>query len=272
MVSSSHREEIERKILQGSIDYRGWEHSDNAKDFIQSTAMVNAGYRLTAASALKHVWIEKTLASWKLPQELVVSFDLFRLAKPLKRIALYALAKKSPPSKYRELFMSLDTTDSGTLTKEEFMTAFRNSGNSPEELEDLFDKLDVNCNGEVLYTEFLAATLEAEGELEEAQLEEAFDLISRKSKYITKKDVQKMIEGNAKSSKSRLFSLVEESFAKNDKERYSFEEFAQLFEHGFDGGKIRNLDVLIETSLNEDQLSQLKEDDFRKHMSTINER
>ena len=210
--SNVKREDIERKIIQGSIDYRGWNHSAEAKQFVQETAMVNAGSRLSAAAALKHPWVEKTLASWKLPNELVVSFDLFRIATPLKRIALNALAKKAARSQYNALFRDLDTKQTGTLTREEFMEGFKHSGNSEEELEDLFKKLDVNCNNEIMYTEFLAATLEAEGELEEAQLQEAFDLITRKSKYITKKDIMRIVGQNKNSEKNRLKDEVNEIF------------------------------------------------------------
>eukprot|EP00934_Nitzschia_sp_Nitz4_P006469 Nitzschia sp. Nitz4//scaffold79_size90958//75982//77611//NITZ4_005039-RA/size90958-augustus-gene-0.179-mRNA-1//-1//CDS//3329558291//6459//frame0 len=274
-------EEMERKILQGSIDYRGWKGSDKAKNFVQDTAMVNAGFRLTAAAALKHPWVEKTVASWKLPNELVISFDLFRVAPPLKRIALNCLATKAPPTRYRGLFTSLDTTESGTLTKEEFMEGFKHSGNNQEELDDLFEKLDVNMNGEIMYTEFMAATLEADGELEEAQLEEAFDMISKKSKSITKKHILKLVgeeqknilkksgaSGQEKKSKQhKLKEAIDEIFATKDK--YSYEDFARLFEHGFDAN--RSMDPITETSLNEEQLSALKDDDLRKHMTTISE-
>ena len=263
--------ELERKIIQGSIDYRGWKHSTEAKQFCQQTIMVNAGLRLSAESALKHPWVEKTVASWKLPNELVVSFDLFRMAPPLKRIALNALAKKAPESKYRELFRDLDTTESGTLTKDEFLKGFKHSGNSPEELEDLFSKLDINCNDEIMYTEFLAATLEAEGELEEARLEEAFDLITGKDKFITKKNVMNMVGKEKAKDKStqraRLHSEVESIF--ENKDSYNYEDFAVLFEHGFDAN--RHMDAIIETSLNEEQLSRLKEDDREKHLQTIRE-
>jgi Ca2+-binding EF-hand superfamily protein len=272
---------MERKIIQGSIDYRRWKHSNASKEFIQSTAMVNAGSRLSAAAALKHPWVEKTAASWKLPNELVVSFDLFRFAPPLKRIALNALAKKASQSKYRSLFTDLDTTESGTLTRDEFMEGFKHSGNTQEELDDLFEKLDVNCNGEIMYTEFMAATLEVEGELEEAQLEEAFDLISKKSKYISKKNLMKIVclqqkkvlkdvgaVGQArKETRSRLRAAIDEVFESKDK--YSYEEFAVLFEHGFDAN--RNMDSIIETSLNEEQLSRLQDDDLQAHLATIRE-
>jgi Ca2+-binding EF-hand superfamily protein len=276
-----HRTEMERKIAQGSIDYRGWKYSADSKEFVQHTAMVNAGFRLTAAAALKHPWIEKTVASWKLPNELVISFDLFRVAPPLKRIALNCLAKKAPPNKYEKMFTDLDTTESGTLTKEEFMEGFKHSGNSKEELVDLFDKLDVNMNGEIMYTEFVAATLEAHGELEEAQLEEAFDMISKKGKYITKKNVMKIVgeeqkmvlkavgaAGTAKKeTKNMLKSTIDSIFT--EKEKFGYEDFARMFEHGFDAN--RDMDAIIETSLNEEQLSALKEDDLAKHMATISE-
>lgn len=272
---------MERKIVQGSIDYRGWKFSAESKEFVQHTAMVNAGLRLTAAAALKHPWIEKTVANCRLPNELVISFDLFRVAPPLKRIALNCLAKKAPPAKYKNIFTALDTTQSGTLTRYEFMEGFKNSGSSPEELEDLFEKLDVNMNGEIMYTEFLAATLEAEGELEEAQLEEAFDMIAKKSKFITKKNCMKIVGEQQKSvlkvvgaagpakqePKNRLKAAVEEIFKEKDK--YSYEDFAQMFEQGFNA--TRSMDAIIETSLNEEQLSALKEDDLARHMATIRE-
>lgn len=270
--------ELERKILQGSINYRGWNFSEESKDFVQSTAMVNTGFRLTAATALKHSWVEKTVASWKLPNELLISFNLFRIAPTLKRIALSCLATKAPPTKYRGLFTDLDTTESGTLTKEEFMEGFKHSGSCEDELNDLFKKLDVNMNGEIMYTEFLAATLEADGELEEAQLEEAFDMISKKSKYITLKNCMNLLgenqnmlkrrskAGSVKKNETRELKAEIEAIFKN-KEKYSYEDFAMMFEHGFDAR--RSMDPITETSLNEEQLSALKEDNLV--MSTIQE-
>jgi Ca2+-binding EF-hand superfamily protein len=272
---------MESKILQGSIDYRRWQFSEAAKDFVQYTAMVNAGLRLTAAAAMKHPWIEKTVSNWRLPNELLMSFELFRVAPPLKRIALNYLAMKAPPVKFQKIFTALDTTQSGALSKADFMEGFKHSGNSPEELEDLFVKLDVNMNGVIMYTEFLAATLEADGELEEAQIEEAFDMISKKSKYITKKNITKLVGHEQKGApnamggtaaekqelKKQVKSIVDEIF--KDKDKYDYDDFAQLFERGFDAN--RNMDAIIETSLNEEQLSALKDDDLARHMATIQE-
>jgi Ca2+-binding EF-hand superfamily protein len=210
-----------------------------------------------------------------------MSFELFRVAPPLKRIALNYLAMKAPPVKFQKIFTALDTTQSGALSKADFMEGFKHSGNSPEELEDLFVKLDVNMNGVIMYTEFLAATLEADGELEEAQIEEAFDMISKKSKYITKKNITKLVGHEQKGApnamggtaaekqelKKQVKSIVDEIF--KDKDKYDYDDFAQLFERGFDAN--RNMDAIIETSLNEEQLSALKDDDLARHMATIQE-
>jgi Ca2+-binding EF-hand superfamily protein len=272
------RDELERKILQGSIDYRGWSHSVIAKNFIQATCIVNSRMRLSAASALCNPWLlsaQKKSKMLTLPAELVTSFSLYRISPPLKRIALNALARKSKSSTYRQIFESINKSNSGIISKEEFMEAFKNSGNSLEELEDLYDKVDINNNDGITYTEFTAATLEAEGELEEAQLEEAFALISSNGRYITQKDIENIVKESLKAQNeiAVLKSKIEvqmHRFSKNHKkEKIHYEDFAQLFEHGFDSH--RSMDAIVEMSLNEEQLSQMKEDDKIKHLAAIRE-
>merc|ERR1719413_129524 len=92
----------------------------------------------------------------------------------------------------------MNTSKTGLMTKEEFLLGFKTSGNSDEELQDLYDKLDLNNNGGITYTEFIAATLETGGELEEHQLQEAFDLISSNRRYITPKDVETIVSESVK--------------------------------------------------------------------------
>jgi calcium-dependent protein kinase len=279
--------------VQGTLNYHNWRHSDLSKEFIQQCCTVNPAHRQSAAAALQHPWILSAKSSdyseftsllpntTCIPNELVVSFDLFRMSPPLKRIALNTLASRinttttssssttSKSSKYRQLFCDLDTTLSGTLTKAEFLAGFNNSGtgHSPEELDDLFVKLDINGNGAILYTEFLAATLEEKGELQEEQLQEAFDLMdTSRNGYITKKDLIQLL-GTSHNVKEMV---KEHSSGRGDKDKgVTFEEFAQLFEHGFSSG--RGIDTIVEMSLNEEQLKMLQSDEMEEHMSTIRE-
>lgn len=155
------------------------------------------------------------------------------------------------------------------------METFKDSGNSEEELEEMFDKVDINDNGCITYTEFTAATLEAEGELEEAQLHEAFDLISSNGRYITKKDIEDIVKESLKSQneleqiKNKIEIQMKRLSKNHKKEKVHFEDFAQMFEHGFDAH--RSMDAIIETSLNEEQLNQMKEDDKIKYLTAIRE-
>ncbi|KAL3919054.1 MAG: hypothetical protein SGARI_007295, partial [Bacillariaceae sp.] len=109
---------------------------------------------MSAAAALIHPWLSSAKAKEMktLPQELVTSFNLYRISPPLKRIALNALARKSKKSTYREVFEAMDKSQTGIISKEEFMDAFKNSGNSPEELVELFDTVDINNNDGITYT------------------------------------------------------------------------------------------------------------------------
>jgi hypothetical protein len=277
--------------LQGSLDYRGWKHSNDAKSFIQNTAMVNAGTRLTAQAALNHPWLQKVGLSsqdpggprahtTRIPNELVTSLELYKMAKPLKKIGLNVLSRKVTTSNYRDLFKTLDTTRSGTLTKDEFMKGFAKTGMSEEELVELFQALDVNQNDEILYSEFLAATLETEGELEEASLEEAFDLIvtydpknkNPLKKMASKKKLRESQYITAKHIKNLLGDSYDEDYIGVDimdgREKVDYETFASMFEHGFDARP--SIETIVETSLNEEQLSRLREDE-KDHLKAIQE-
>lgn len=280
-LSSSHilsnriREKLEPRVLRGYIDYSDWEHSEISKDFCQKTCTVNSTSRLAAASTLYHPWItseQKTIFK-VLPVELVTSFSFYRNALPLKRISLNVLARKIKSSKYREVFEDINKSHTGLITNEEFMEAFKHSGNSKCELDDLYDKLDINNNGGITYTEFIAATLETGGELEEDQLRYAFDLISSNNRYITKKDVEDIVSESLKDRdnitvvQDKLERQMKRFTKKHKKEKIRYLDFAQMFEHGFKD--LRSMDTLVE--MNEEQLRRVKEDEETMCLDAIGE-
>jgi len=257
-------QELEAKILQGTINYGEWKHSVEAKAFCQKTCYCNQAQRLSAASTLYDPWIanvEKTTFK-VLPVELVTSFNFYQKALPLKRIALNVLARKVKSSKYRNVFAHLNKSHTGMMTKEEFMDGFKHSGNSHTELFDLYDKLDINNNLGITYTEFIAATLETGGELGEHQLREAFDLISSNRKYITPKDVESIVSESVKDRDNMTVvqNMVEHQMRrftkKHREERIHYEDFAAMFEHGFQN--IHGINAITETSLNSEQYERLR--------------
>lgn len=199
-------------------------------------------------------------------REIAVGLDLFRLAPPLKRIALNVLARSSRESSPRLTALwdeYLDVTNSGTLTETEFIRVF--SGNrSPEEAAEIFEKLDLNRNGEITFTEFSAATLENsdKGGLEEARVREAFGLLSGDGRRITKKDLKRKIGASKRrrnlAAEDRDYlkeEVVAKIFAKTNEIKY--EDFARMFEHGY--AHQIGTPTILETSLNEEQFRRLAE-------------
>lgn len=265
------KEELEPKILQGAINYSGWKHSEAAKSFCQKTCATSQAKRLSSANTLRDPWIANIASTTfkVLPLELVTSFNFYQMAVPLKCIALNVLAKKVKSSKYRELFEQLNKSHTGMMTKEEFMEGFKHSGSSGSELFELYDKLDINNNGGITYTEFIAATLETGGELEEHQLREAFDLISSNHRYITPKDVESIVSESVKSRdnmKNKIESHMRRFTKKHQEEKIEYEDFAQMFAHGF--RNFHGIDAITETSLNAEQLKHVLATGD-KHMSGI---
>lgn len=266
------------KILQGTIHYGIWPHSAESKLFCQRTIHTKESQRLTAAAALVDPWI---LANSKstfrtMPIELVTSFSFYRTALPLKRIALNVLARKVKSSKYKVVFEHLNKSNTGLVTSEEFMEGFKHSGNSDKELFELYEKLDINNNGGITYTEFIAATLETGGELEENLLREAFDLISSNKPYITPQDVESIVTESVKDRDNiaKVEKMVKHQMRrftkKHRQEKIHYEDFAKMFEHGFQNIH-GSMDNIIETSLTAEQFEYMRETEEKERLSLIAE-
>lgn len=105
----------------------------------------------------------------------------------------------------------MDKDNSGTLSIEEIKEAFRKNNLTEEELNLLFRNLDFNDDGEINYTEFLAATVDRKQALNCANLKFAFhhfdsdnsgylthaslaECFRREGKHFTDDEIKKMLE------------------------------------------------------------------------------
>jgi len=75
----------------------------------------------------------------------------------------------------RKLFQKYSSGDNGCISYEEFRNAWKESGLPPEDTKAIFDACDLDGSGRIRYTEFIAATIEAQGDISEERLAEAFD-------------------------------------------------------------------------------------------------
>jgi EF-hand domain pair len=86
---------------------------------------------------------------------------------------------------------------------------------------------DINKNGHIQYTEFLAATLEAHGYIEEARIAEAFDrLDADNTGFISKDDLKELL--GKEYTKDLAHELIRDADDNNDG-KISFQEFLYFF-------------------------------------------
>ncbi|EJK61779.1 hypothetical protein THAOC_17678 [Thalassiosira oceanica] len=245
-----------------TFDAPRWQHvSKEAIDFVSSLLICDPQKRPTAEVAVQHPWLklekypnrESEVAHESLRG---VSEHILTYARTneLKRIACSVIAHKSSEEEITDLRKAFDRFDykkDGVISLEEFRRALSNLNYTAQEINDMFRQMDVNKNGVrravirillsllirkdsnsnciqvILYTEFLAATLEMRGVIEEKRLAEAFDHIDDDdSGYISKENLMQLLGENV--TGNHIERLIEEVDRDGDG-RISFEEFFSMF-------------------------------------------
>jgi calcium-dependent protein kinase len=227
------------QVRKGEVKFEGrsWKNiSDAAKDFILKLLKKIPSERLTAKKALAHPFIrDRTKLSTEIPDpELLdkIKGNIVRYAdsSDFKKIALQVIARRSTSEEIfelRNLFIEADKSQDGTLSLSEFKDALSQLNYSADEIESIFSKIDVNQTGNILYTEFLAATLEARGNIDMHKMAEAFQQLDvTETGYIEKADLQKLLPKNIK--EEEMEKLIADVDADGDG-RISFQEFTKAF-------------------------------------------
>jgi Ca2+-binding EF-hand superfamily protein len=207
--------------------------------FVKKCLSYNANERPTADEALNLAWMQKDfdnlapeLDSMDMVQAALQNFASYGT---LKKLALMVIAHKSTSEEIgflRKLFTKYDTLKNGVITLPEFKAALVDYDYTEIEMEDMFAGIDVDGTGEVKYSEFLAATIEAHGGIDEERLAEAFDRIDcDDSGYITVNNLATILGDDV--PKEYLASIIEEADIKKDK-RISYAEFQALWDEGED--------------------------------------
>lgn len=192
------RSQVIKKIMRGKYHFgsRRWQNTSNeAIEFVKTLLQRDPTKRPTAEEAMKLAWRsrdfsrETRMAEVEMMDMVQASIHHFSTYGTLKKLGLMVVAYKSTDTEVgflRRMFRRFDTSQDGEICKEEFSAALREYNYSSEEIDTLFRAIDIDGTGNVHYIEFLAATLEALGSIDEDRLAEAFDRIdSDDSGYIT---------------------------------------------------------------------------------------
>lgn len=176
---AERREVLHGKIRRGQVDWKQLaKHgtvSTEAMDFLRSLLVVDPERRMDAQTAMFHPWLVKMKAgteeSIRILPSIFRSLKQYAYGPPLRRAVLQLVAQQLSEEEAQgltELFLSLSRSGRGTISLEQLRE------NVDPQMR-LFAVLDVNQDGQVHYSEFLAASLSSLPSLREEVLRAAFE-------------------------------------------------------------------------------------------------
>jgi len=175
------------KSCKYDLDNSTWKNiSEEAKDLIKHM-LVPESERYSAKEVLAHPWFN-IINNDKEERKLNVDFNFFKKyseENSLKKIVLYFIATRLNEKEIHELsdlFKSFDKNFDGQISYEEFENGFfefKNKTNTnifnDKDIKHIFNMVDVNKNGMIDYSEFIAATLVGREEIVQKRLLDAFN-------------------------------------------------------------------------------------------------
>jgi len=233
------RRHIVEQIMECKFDFKGrrWKRvSKQAKAFVEDLLVADPSERATADEAYQSLWLnmrhsattrEPTVDEIELAHQTLKNYAGY---SHLKKLALMVIAHKSTSNEIgilRKIFQDYDKRKDGVIRRIEFKGALAKYGYNDNELNRLFDAIDLDGSGQIKYTEFLAATIEAHGDLDENRIAEAFDrLDSDDSGFISLENLRELLGEDI--PEHRLNAIIQEADLTEDN-RISYPEFLALW-------------------------------------------
>jgi calcium-dependent protein kinase len=176
--------DIFKSILRGQLDFKTdpWPKiSAEAKACVARMLEMNPKKRATADEILNDPWMRENGAASDKPLDdaIFTRLNNFANMNKFKKEAMKVIASSMPAdeiSGLKNLFESIDTDKSGTITAQELKEALGKKGTvlADDDVKQLLSMIDVDDNGTIEYEEFLAATLSQHQMQKEENLRAAF--------------------------------------------------------------------------------------------------
>ncbi|KAL9439518.1 hypothetical protein AB3S75_025055 [Citrus x aurantiifolia] len=229
-------------ILRGHIDFSSdpWPNiSSSAKDIVKKMLHADPKERLSAAEVLNHPWMRVDGDASDKPLDIAVLTRMkqFRAMNKLKKVALKVIAENLSEEEImglKEMFKSMDTDNSGTITFEELKAGLPKLGTrlSESEVRQLMEAADVDGNGTIDYIEFITATMHMNRVEREEHLYKAFEYFDKdNSGYITMEELEHALKKYNMGDAKTIKEIIAEVDIDNDG-RINYEEFAAMMRKG----------------------------------------
>ena len=227
---------IYQKIAQMKFAFpeKKWKNiSNDAKDLIMHMISPEKE-RYTAKQVLEHPWFKN--ASTEPLNSLnfdPVLFKGFVRGPAMKKMSLLYIASRLDENEIENLkkvFKSFDKCSDGQITYDELkqgLIQFNNTKLTENDIKDLFSQIDVDQNGKIDYTEFIAATVQESNYNKKEKIFEAFSMFDKdNSGFITKDEILNALK--AQKSQEKEIEKYIQDVDKNGDGKIDYKEFVEL--------------------------------------------
>ncbi|XP_019151661.1 PREDICTED: calcium-dependent protein kinase 1-like [Ipomoea nil] len=229
-------------VLRGHLDFSSdpWPSiSSSAKDLVKKMLRSDPKERLSATDVLNHPWMREDGDASDKPIDIAVLSRMkqFRAMNKLKKVALKVIAENLSEEEIiglKEMFKSIDTDDSGTITYEELKAGLTKMGTklSESEVRQLMEAADVDGNGTIDYLEFITATMHMNRVEREDHLYKAFEYFDKdKSGYITMEELEHSLKKYNITDEKTIKEIIAEVDTDNDG-KINYDEFVAMMRKG----------------------------------------
>jgi len=220
-----------RKVVAGSYSFPPSifdSVSAQAKDLIKKLLEKSPSQRLSAKQAMQHTWLRETAPhhSSPLSQSVISNLQAFRNEHRLKKAALHILARHQDDQildQLRDIFLELDDDGDGIITATELQKGLSSAGVTSmahQEVKELLKAVDADGDGQIDYTEFLAASMQRQSVVRESECWAAFRVFDKNDDgRISQSELAEVLnsqEVNSAVSKEQIAKIVKEVDADGD--------------------------------------------------------
>ncbi|GAX75727.1 hypothetical protein CEUSTIGMA_g3170.t1 [Chlamydomonas eustigma] len=234
--------EIFEQILSCPLDLKSapWPKiSKSAKDLIRKMLTRDPKRRIHVDQVLHHPWLKEQIDVVSSEPQVLVRMREFTNYNKLKKEAAMILAKATPEDHLeglRHLFASIDTDSSGHISVEEMRRSLKHKGAlmGQTEVSKIMNKLDLDGDQRVDYSEFTAATLRLTeiglSDLESQGLMlKAFNHFDQHEQgYLTKEDVKNQLQLAGMEVTAKDLDQIMAEVDLNEDGKIDFNEFCQM--------------------------------------------
>ncbi|XP_039005338.1 calcium-dependent protein kinase 3-like [Hibiscus syriacus] len=233
---------IFESILRGHIDFLSdpWPSiSDCAKDLVRKMLREDPKERLSAFEVLNHPWMREDGDASDKPLDVAILTRMkqFKAMNKFKKVALKVIAENLSEEEIiglKEMFKSMDTDNSRTITFEELKAGLHKLGTKLSETEvwQLMEAADVDGNGTIDYVEFITATMHMNRIEREERLYTAFQHFDKdNSGYITMEELEQALRKYNMKDEKTLREIIAEVDTDKDG-RINYDEFIAMMRKG----------------------------------------